>query len=40
MQDDIAPMVSKESWDFIRRYPTFYAYNPNNRKYTKLDYKD
>jgi hypothetical protein len=31
IQDDIAPISTKESWDFIRRYPTFYAYNPNSK---------
>jgi hypothetical protein len=30
-------MTTKESWDFIRRYPTFYAFNPNNKNYTKTD---
>jgi len=33
----MAPISTKESWDFLRRYPTFYAYNPNPKKYTKLD---
>jgi hypothetical protein len=30
-------MSTKESWDFIRRYPNFYAFNPNNKNYTKID---
>ena len=33
----MVPMCTRESWDFIRRYPTFYAFNPNNKSYTKLD---
>jgi hypothetical protein len=40
VQDDIIPLSTKESWEFIRRYHTFYAYNPNSKTYTKLDHKD
>lgn len=39
VQDDVVPMSTKESWDFLRRYPTFYAFNPNPKRYTKLDQK-
>ena len=40
VQDDVAPMSTRESWDFIRRSPTFYAYNPNDKTKTNIDYKD
>jgi|LauGreDrversion4_2_1035121.scaffolds.fasta_scaffold83557_1 hypothetical protein len=40
IQDDIVPMTTKESWEFLRRYPTFYAYNPNPRTYTRFDSRD
>jgi hypothetical protein len=32
--------MTKESWEFLRRYPTFYAYNPNSKTYTRLDSRD
>jgi hypothetical protein len=25
----VFPILTKESWEFLRRYPTFYAFNPN-----------
>ena len=28
-QDDEVPMSTKESWEFFRRCPSFYAFNPN-----------
>ena len=34
------PTATKESWDFIRRYPTFYAYNPNSKSYTRIDSRE
>lgn len=40
LQDDQFPITSKESWEFIRRYPTFYAYNPNSRTYSRIDSRD
>jgi hypothetical protein len=33
-------MTTKESWEFLRRYPTFYAYNPNSRSYSRIDSRD
>jgi nucleoside diphosphate kinase len=40
VQDDQFPISTKESWEFLRRYPTFYAYNPNSRTYSRLDSRD
>lgn len=40
IQDDIVPLSTKESWEFIRRYPTFYAYNFNPRSYSRIDSRD
>lgn len=40
VQDDTVPMATKESWEFLRRYPTFYAYNPNSRSYSRIDSRD
>ena len=40
MQEDMVPQSTRESWDFLRRYPTFYAYNPNSRRYTRIDSRD
>jgi len=34
------PIVTKESWEFLRRYPTFYAFNPNPKSYTRIDSRD
>ena len=30
-------MSTKESWEFFRRCPNFYAFNPNKPSHTKLD---
>lgn len=40
VQDDMIPMATKESWDFLRRYPTFYAFNPNAKSYTRIDSRE
>ena len=40
VQDDTLPLSFKEGWDFLRRYPTFYAYNANPKSYSRLDSKD
>ena len=40
VQDDTVPMATKESWVFLRRYPTFYAYNPNSKTYSRIDSRD
>ena len=40
IQDDVFPMTTKESWEFLRRYPTFYAYNPNPKGYTRIDSRE
>lgn len=40
VQDDVFPMTLKESWEFLRRYPTFYAYNANPKSYSRIDSKD
>ena len=40
VQDDVFPMATKESWEFLRRYPTFYAFNPNPKSYTRIDSRD
>ena len=40
VQDDVFPMTLKESWDFLRRYPTFYAYNANPKSYSRIDSKE
>ena len=40
IQDDVFPMVTKESWEFLRRYPTFYAFNPNPKSYSRIDSRD
>jgi hypothetical protein len=40
LQDDVAPLTTKESWEFIRRQPTFYAYNPNPKTYSRIDSRD
>lgn len=36
-QDDQCPMSSKESWEFFRRQPSFWAFNPNKPKNQKID---
>ena len=40
VQDDVFPMTMKESWEFLRRYPTFYAFNGNPKSYTRIDSRD
>lgn len=40
VQDDVFPMTLKESWEFLRRYPTFYAYNGNPKSYSRIDSKE
>lgn len=28
---------SRQTWDLFRRYPNFYAFNPNKKSYTKIE---
>lgn len=37
LQDDTVPMTTKESWEIMRRCPTFYAYNSNPKTYSRID---
>jgi len=36
-QDDQVPMSTKESWELFRRCPSFYSFNPNKPRNTKLN---
>ena len=37
-QDHIAPLMNKESWDFFRRAPTLWAFNPNKPSATAFNH--
>jgi hypothetical protein len=40
VSEDTIPIAFKESWEFLRRCPTFYAYNSNPRSYSRIDSRE
>jgi hypothetical protein len=40
ISEDVIPVSYKESWEFLRRCPTFYAYNLNPRSYSRIDSRE